>query len=124
MNKLCCLVVILTLVAVKADAQQAQAPAYNSNEPHDRMTALMIRTRDVVLSDSIINVLKVHAVKVNLHESIVLKSSFFLKMLYNDKLTKAEKIEACKYGLVLYDNPDHVLPLNFFTDMLKKLESK
>ena len=96
----------------------------NSNDDHDKITNLMVRSKDVILSDSIIKVLKLHAIKVNLHESLVMKCSFFLKMVYNENLTNAERIDACKYGLKLYDNADQALPLILFTTMIKKLESK
>ena len=125
MKKLLFLIsMFLLFFMANAFAQPNNTTIKNANDDHDKITNLMVSSKDVILSDSIIKVLKLHVIKVNLHESLVMKCSFFLKMVYNEKLTNAERIDACKYGLKLYDNADQALPLILFTTMIKKLESK
>jgi hypothetical protein len=94
----------------------------NPNEEHDKLYNMQIKSYGVVLPDSLITVLKRYAFQKNINESLVLKSSLFLKIIYNDKLTIIERVEACKYGIRLFSNEDAALPLNIFYNMIKKLE--
>jgi hypothetical protein len=115
-------IIFMTFFFVKLAFSQTISSVSKQNEDHDRIHSLQQKSSSIVLSDALILVLKKHAVTVGLHESLVLKCATYLKIIYNTNLTNAERVDACKYGILLYDNADRALPLNVFTDMIKKLE--
>jgi hypothetical protein len=91
------------------------------NAEHDRMNDLMIKSDKVTLPDSTITILKNFAEQKGYREAAVLKSGSILKTLYNENISKADKLFACKIISRICESEYTTIPLSLVINLTNQI---
>ncbi len=102
----------------------AQSAAVNPNADHDRMIKLILESNKVVLPDSVQRQLKKFAKDKHLDEREVLKNVVLINPLFNDKISREDKLFVCLAGIRMSDNAHSTLPVKVFNDAYTRLNKK
>ena len=108
-----------TFCQTKTTLQPVDVRAINAE--HDRMNDLMIKSDNVTLPDSTINILKSFAKQKGYREAAVLKSGGILKTLYNKNLTKQDKLFACKMISRICESEYTTIPLSLIVNLTNQI---
>lgn len=117
-------IVLLFLCSITLNLAFAQKPTdkSNPNYDHDILYYYMKSSYQIIIPDSILDIVKIHAAKNGIHESVALKNSIFLKILFNPALSVEEKTDAANRGIIIY--PEQlVIPHSIFRNMIAKWQS-
>ncbi|MFC4261808.1 hypothetical protein ACFOWM_02865 [Ferruginibacter yonginensis] len=105
--------------AFSQSANKVKAP----NEDHDRLYNMITKSQNVLVSDSMTNALKLYAASRGYNQSLVLKQTIFLKVIYNPALSNEDRIMMCNFCLNLFKDQDEYLPRTIFTKMISALQT-
>lgn len=104
---------------------QAKIDFSNSEEVHQKMTSLMIRSDNVNLPDSVYQVLVEYAKKNNLSPNSPKRNIYVFKILLNNGLSIAERLYACDYFVMTnHDAIPAFAPMELIDTIKKRLVDK
>lgn len=91
---------------------------------HDRMYRIINESNSVEVPAFAIAALKNLAKTKGYSEPAVLRNTILLKPLYNQNLSKDDRLFAAQIMMRMCDNPSTTIPLELVTDALKEISKK
>jgi hypothetical protein len=95
---------------------QTSGPNDISVEDHNRFSILMNKSAAASLPDSVITQLKKFAVKINMEEQYVMRNQIILRPLYDNSLSREDRLFACKTALKMFSVPKPTVPIKIILD--------
>lgn len=123
MKKSLLLVFLFIAVFYKFSYSQAPIAASNSISIHDKITNLINLSGNIHVPDSVIVILKDYAFTTNRNEAMVLKHQIYYTVLYNENISIAERIYACKF-FIENNKPYEPTPAFLLNKILVSLQAK
>ncbi len=90
---------------------QSSQTSINTTNEHDKMLDFYLKSQDVKLPDSIYVILKNYAFNKSLKEVSVLRNDYVFKVLYNSKISIADKLFACDFFIKANSGPYPYVPV-------------
>lgn len=95
---------------------QSSNPNDISVEDHNRFSLLMNKSGSATLPDSVITQLKKFAVKINMEEQYVMRNVLILRPLYDNTLSKEDRLFACRVAFKMFSVPNPTVPIKIILD--------
>ncbi len=125
MHKIKFLILVMVLFTSFYSSAQAKIDFSNSDEVHQKMTSLMVRSDNVNLPDSVYQVLVDYAKKNNLSPNSPKRNIYVFKILLNNGLSVAERLYACDYfEMTNHDEVPAFVPMELINSIRRRLDNK